>query len=255
MDHGHVYDQLIQKAKERKHVEGYVERHHIVPRCLGGSDNPDNIVVLTAREHFIAHALLCYMYPHIDKLYFAFGLMAYSRKQQRKVNSKGYAHLKQQLAHALSRLLKGKICPEVTRRAVSKANRNRIYTTEILENMARAKRGKKLSESHIQKLKERVFSETHRTNISAKLKGRSFSESHRKNLRESLSKREITAEWKENLSKAGKGRTSPMKGKVLSKEHKEKISLAGRGQTRSEETKRRLSNSIKAYWVERKQRC
>lgn len=36
----------------------YFERHHIKPRCVGGSDDEDNLVLLTGREHFVAHCLL-----------------------------------------------------------------------------------------------------------------------------------------------------------------------------------------------------
>lgn len=43
-------------------ADGYTERHHIIPKCRGGSDDHDNIVRLTAREHFIAHALLARMH-------------------------------------------------------------------------------------------------------------------------------------------------------------------------------------------------
>jgi hypothetical protein len=51
------YDQLIERARGRNLVED-TERHHIVPRVLGGSNNQENIVRLTFREHFLAHWLL-----------------------------------------------------------------------------------------------------------------------------------------------------------------------------------------------------
>lgn len=38
--------------------EDYKERHHIIPRCIGGTDEKDNLIDLYAREHFIAHKLL-----------------------------------------------------------------------------------------------------------------------------------------------------------------------------------------------------
>lgn len=38
--------------------EGYVEEHHIIPESMGGPDTPENLVKLTAREHFIVHLLL-----------------------------------------------------------------------------------------------------------------------------------------------------------------------------------------------------
>lgn len=36
----------------------YKERHHIVPKCIGGTNDKDNLIDLYAREHFIAHKLL-----------------------------------------------------------------------------------------------------------------------------------------------------------------------------------------------------
>jgi hypothetical protein len=53
-----LYDSIIQKAKVRN-LFGYKEKHHILPRCLGGKDIKKNLVELTAREHFIVHMLLC----------------------------------------------------------------------------------------------------------------------------------------------------------------------------------------------------
>ena len=58
MNYQRHYDALIQKALNRSKPEGYTEKHHIVPRSMGGSDDPANLVVLTAREHCMAHVLL-----------------------------------------------------------------------------------------------------------------------------------------------------------------------------------------------------
>ena len=51
------YEALITKAQNRT-IDGYVEKHHIIPRSFGGNDGKANLVSLTAREHYIAHALL-----------------------------------------------------------------------------------------------------------------------------------------------------------------------------------------------------
>jgi hypothetical protein len=56
--YGKWYDNLIQKAQLRGKIEGYKETHHIIPRSLGGDNIKSNLVQLTAREHYIAHALL-----------------------------------------------------------------------------------------------------------------------------------------------------------------------------------------------------
>lgn len=62
MNYQKHYGLLIERARVRK-LEGYSERHHITPKCLGGNDDPDNLVDLTPEEHYIAHQLLVKMYP------------------------------------------------------------------------------------------------------------------------------------------------------------------------------------------------
>lgn len=54
------YYSIVDRAKSRT-IYGYKERHHIIPKSLGGSNNKENIVDLTAREHFICHLLLTKM--------------------------------------------------------------------------------------------------------------------------------------------------------------------------------------------------
>lgn len=54
------YDKLIENAKKENRSKGknYYELHHIIPKSLGGSNNKENLVLLTAEEHFRAHYLL-----------------------------------------------------------------------------------------------------------------------------------------------------------------------------------------------------
>jgi len=54
------YYKIIEYRKQNL-FEGYTERHHIIPRCMNGSDDADNIVSLSAREHFVCHRLLIKM--------------------------------------------------------------------------------------------------------------------------------------------------------------------------------------------------
>lgn len=59
------YNRLIESRKlmSRKKGDGsYYERHHVIPKWLGGTDSKDNLVLLTAKEHFIAHLLLWKFY-------------------------------------------------------------------------------------------------------------------------------------------------------------------------------------------------
>lgn len=112
MDYKNLYDQLIQK---RKHTlaDGYTELHHIIPRCLGGTDAPENLVALTAREHFMAHYLLSKMYAEDSfewhKMNHALMMMkSSSSKQDRYLNSRLYESVKKNFRKVMSKVQSGK---------------------------------------------------------------------------------------------------------------------------------------------------
>jgi hypothetical protein len=73
------HDAIIERARAREaqgmKVEG--DRHHVVPKSLGGSDDRSNIVKLTYREHFLIHWLLTKITEGLDraKMYYALGMM------------------------------------------------------------------------------------------------------------------------------------------------------------------------------------
>jgi hypothetical protein len=90
MNYQKIYDALCNRGRERVLSE-YTEKHHILPRCLGGSDSKSNLTKLTAREHYLAHYLLTKMYPRDYKLLHAFGSMArVSPHNQRTYMSRHY---------------------------------------------------------------------------------------------------------------------------------------------------------------------
>jgi hypothetical protein len=113
MDSLRIYNQIIERAQKRQ-LEGYVEKHHLVPRCLGGSDSKDNIVELTAREHFLCHMLLVEIYPNSDKLKYALYLMNIGKQKNKnadyQISSRTYERLKKE--HSL--LITGKPNPGVS---------------------------------------------------------------------------------------------------------------------------------------------
>lgn len=78
MDYNRIYMQLINRAQielRKKGCDIYFESHHIVPKSLNGTNDKENLVLLTAREHFIAHKLLCEIYPDNNKLKYALWAM------------------------------------------------------------------------------------------------------------------------------------------------------------------------------------
>jgi hypothetical protein len=70
MNYKNIYDRLVQNAQNRN-LSGYAERHHIVPKCMGGDNSKSNVVHLSAKEHFIAHKLLVRIYPHTKGVWYA----------------------------------------------------------------------------------------------------------------------------------------------------------------------------------------
>ena len=52
----HTYNRIIEKAKLQNRVkskENYYESHHIIPKSMGGKNINSNLILLTAREHYI----------------------------------------------------------------------------------------------------------------------------------------------------------------------------------------------------------
>ena len=88
MNYQRIYDQIIDRAKERT-LEGYKEKHHTIPKCIGGSNDASNLVELTAREHFLCHHLLTKIHPENNKIFFAFWAMCTlkTKQQERHVPS------------------------------------------------------------------------------------------------------------------------------------------------------------------------
>jgi hypothetical protein len=128
MDYQRIYNQIINRAKHRI-LDGYYELHHIIPKCIGGDNNEDNLIQLTAREHFICHMLLCEMYPDEIKLKYALFLMATGKRKNKKYHYKVNNRLYERLKLVQSELMKGninflgKVHSEETKLKIGEANR------------------------------------------------------------------------------------------------------------------------------------
>lgn len=102
------YIRLIERALLRELPVGtYTERHHITPRCMGGTNIKNNLVKLTAEEHFVAHQLLVKIFPEHSGLVIALRYLV-CRSDNQVRNNKEYAWIKNKLAVAVSKNMKGK---------------------------------------------------------------------------------------------------------------------------------------------------
>ena len=106
MNYQHHYNLLIERQKNRL-LEGYKERHHIVPRCLGGKDVPENLVDLTAREHFVQHQLLAKIYPDHKGLQLAVSMMSTNGTTQERTENRRYQWVRERHQKQISELMSG----------------------------------------------------------------------------------------------------------------------------------------------------
>lgn len=117
------YMRIVNNAKDRM-IEGYIEKHHIIPRSLKGTDDKDNIVELTAREHFICHLLLTKMVTGHQKelMKFAVGkFIQTAPTQQRAFTSWEYKKIRE----TISQVRTGKKHSEETRKKMSEKAKGR----------------------------------------------------------------------------------------------------------------------------------
>lgn len=115
------YTLLTDRAKNRSLTE-YTERHHIIPQSLGGSNDKDNLVDLTAREHFICHWLLVKMTDGESRskmLYALNGMKAENKYQQRyssAITARVYERYRIEHAKNHSETMKGRTPPNKGRK-------------------------------------------------------------------------------------------------------------------------------------------
>lgn len=116
------YYSIIANAKQ-KSLSGYIEKHHIIPKSFGGSDRKENLVNLTAREHYICHLLLTKMVTgeFKAKMIFALSLI----KPKVKHNSRLYESLKIEGNEARSRYMSNRIVSQQTRAKQSKSRKGK----------------------------------------------------------------------------------------------------------------------------------
>jgi hypothetical protein len=86
MNYKLAYESLIAGASSKSRAKGngeYFEKHHVVPRAVGGGNEKENLVLLSGKEHYVAHHLLARMHPQIKALQRAFWAMCHIRGEKR----------------------------------------------------------------------------------------------------------------------------------------------------------------------------
>lgn len=203
------YNRIIANAQARV-IDGYTEKHHIIPKSFGGSNKKENLVSLTAREHFICHWLLTKMTTSENKAKMMFALKSMQRETQdqhrytTKITARVYASLKGHLRH--TKETKAKMSEMKQGYVPWNKGKTGIYSDETRKKISAAGKGRKHSEETKAKMKLVIRSEE---------------------FKENLRNRVCLPETRAKLSEANKGKKRP-----CSEETKRKIS----------ETKRKRKN-------------
>jgi NUMOD3 motif len=144
-----IYFNIITSAHTRDTLTGYTERHHIIPKSLGGTNKKDNLVVLSAREHFICHWLLTKMVEGDDlrKMKHAIWRMLVQGRDF-QIRYKPNSHTYDSLRKKYGSLRKGITTPDEVKQKISKANKGRLAgkNNPMYGNTHTAESRKKISE-------------------------------------------------------------------------------------------------------------
>ena len=96
-----------------------------------GTNDKENLVKLTARQHFIVHKLLVEMYPDNDKLFYAYWAMCNKQGSTKmirnyKISSREYERVKCIFAKKMS----SRQLSAEHKRKIGEASKQRIHTVE-----------------------------------------------------------------------------------------------------------------------------
>jgi len=169
-----IYSSLVESRKSLKDsycTNSGLEKHHIVPKHAGGTDEDNNFTYLTHREHVIAHYLLWRIHKQNgDRIAYQW------MNGDLTINIGFHGNHSDETRKKMSEAAKGRSFSEEWRKKLSEAAKRRIYTEETRSNMANRQFGKKQSAKTIAKRVE-------------KNRGKKRSEEQRKRIKEGWIKR------------------------------------------------------------------
>jgi len=236
MNHLKQYNLIIKNCKKQKRKKYlktnkryiYYENHHIISKCLGGNNNKENLVLLTAREHFICHKLLTYIYKGNKKIANAYCRMTWDKNGKRNISARDYAYAKE---------LKASI--PMSEKTKQKMRKPKGPMSEIhKQNIGKAAKGRKRTKESIKKQQE-----TRIKNKKQYPKGRI---PWNKGLTKDIDIR--VKNMTEKTGKTLKGKPSKNKGKHRTEEQKEHLRIINTGKKQSKETIEKRKTTMGNPW-------
>ena len=251
-----IYDDLISSRKilDRKKLKHsdenyrYYESHHIIPRFLKGNNKKTNLVLLTAREHFIAHKILAKIYPNNRGLWFAYHLFTRFRSKEfitdeLKISSKQYEKIKCEISSAPGCMLGRKLTEEHKAKiGLGVKNSDWSLSEEGLAGIKKAHCGKVITEEQKKKFKSTINNRTEEEkqivfdNMRNAQLGKTQSDETKTKRSKALTGIKRSEETKKKMSDANKRRgpeyrkklSEALKGRTFSEEHRKNIGLSSK---------------------------
>lgn len=211
-----IYIKIIERCKlmNDEDFSGYCEIHHILPRCMGGTNVKENLIKMPVRYHIIAHMVIVEAYPEIAGLRMALVLITGKNKKRAgreegltKISSKLVAKMREEAWRKLKEIGKS----SEHRRKISETLKGRKIPRDIVEKIASKLRGRKMSDEQ-------------RKRMSELLKGKKRSPETLKRMSAAMLGKKLSAETRHKMSVSTSGEKNPMWGTHRSDETKKKIS-------------------------------
>ncbi|UPW42414.1 hypothetical protein EBPHNEJP_00116 [Salmonella phage CF-SP2] len=154
MNYNFEYESLINAAKFSTYNFEYTESHHIIPKCMGGTNDKSNLVNLSSKDHYIAHWLLTKMYPENSALKYALWRMT-TRMHLNSVelNSKEYSKNREIFVKEKSKEMKEYFKNPENLKAHSNTMKKVYSNNKVIENCSKAQ---KLSYHNNPEIRERI---------------------------------------------------------------------------------------------------
>lgn len=246
------YNSIICRATTRMLDNAtYFEKHHIIPRCLGGTNDKSNIVRLTAKEHFICHLLLIRMVENrVAKSKLSYAVWQFTKRYA--TSAAKYENLRIQLSNNTKGIPKS----EEHKTALRKPKSN----TSKMKGGPGGVKGRKIKGQALTNIRNAVKLQD-RSGENNSFYGKHHSEETKQYYRNLFSNVPLSDTHKENISKGLKGKSTWNKGIAMNDSAKQKASqsLSGRitinnGSTNKRVKPENIEEFLSSGWLKGKLR-
>ena len=138
-------DRILTLRNNKEDNENFQERHHIIPKCMGGSNDEQNLIYLYPQEHYYAHKLLAEENKEINSLQYAWWCMCSTNGEPSReafITPEEYAEARKRVSELVSK----------NRRGINNPNYGKKFTEDHRKKIGASKIGKPRPKEVIEKM-------------------------------------------------------------------------------------------------------